>query len=223
MSKYSQTSEFNLEGRFLGFAAEEGYKLKLLRLSTPAGEYRVKLPKELRPFLYRTLVPGEWVQVSGYQKVDSLKGKVKLKAFRVMPIAPQEQSALSTALTSFPPVHPPVQANALPNALPNAFVQPSPELAHRSTRSKPDATILVCQKSDCCKRGAGAVVNALQSELNHRGLTEQVKIRGTGCMKQCKAGPNVVMPDKSRHTRIRPDEIPNLVEKHFPGTSEIAS
>lgn len=206
MAKYSKTSEFNLEGRFLGFAAEEGYKLKLLRLSTLSGEYRIKLPKELRPFLYRTLIPGEWVQVSGYQKFDSFKGTVKLKADRVVPVAPQQRSEQPTTLT---PV--------------NSSVQPVVEPANRPNRSKPATTILVCQKSDCCKRGAGAVINALQNELSDRGLTEQVAIRGTGCMKQCKAGPNVVMPDKSRYTRIRPDQIPTLVDQHFPGTGEIAS
>lgn len=205
MSKYKQTSEFNLEGRFLGFAAEEGYKLKILRLATSSGEYRVKVPKELRPVLYRTLVPGEWVQVSGYQKVDAFKGTVKLKADRVVPIG-ASSGITRPALTSVGPA-----------------VQPITESAHRAGRSKPAATILVCQKSDCCKRGANAVINALQNELNDRGLTDQIAIRGTGCMKQCKAGPNLVMPDKSRYTRIRTDEVPALVDKHFPGTDEIAS
>jgi (2Fe-2S) ferredoxin len=50
--------------------------------------------------------------------------------------------------------------------------------------------------------------------LSDRDLT-QVTIKGTGCMKQCKAGPNIVMPDKTRYSRIRPQDIPNLVDKHF--------
>lgn len=80
---------------------------------------------------------------------------------------------------------------------------------------KPAKTcVLVCQKSDCCKRGGRAVVEALQQELEARQLTEQISIRGTGCMKQCKAGPNLVMPDKTRHSRVRPHEIAQLVERH---------
>jgi (2Fe-2S) ferredoxin len=35
-------------------------------------------------------------------------------------------------------------------------------------------------------------------------------------MKQCKAGPNVVMPDKTRYTRIGAEEIPDIIDKHFP-------
>jgi (2Fe-2S) ferredoxin len=34
-------------------------------------------------------------------------------------------------------------------------------------------------------------------------------------MKQCKAGPNVVMPDKTRYTRIDAEEIPTVLDKHF--------
>ncbi|MGA7936768.1 MAG: (2Fe-2S) ferredoxin domain-containing protein, partial [Kovacikia sp.] len=48
---------------------------------------------------------------------------------------------------------------------------------------------------------------------------EQVTIRGTGCMKDCKAGPNlVVMPGKCRYSRVTPQEIPELLAKHFSPT-----
>ncbi len=67
------------------------------------------------------------------------------------------------------------------------------------------------------KRGGKAVCKALEAELDNRNLTGQVTIRGTGCMKHCKAGPNlVVMPDKTCYSRISADEIPALLDKHFP-------
>ncbi|XZO01932.1 MAG: (2Fe-2S) ferredoxin domain-containing protein [Microcoleus sp.] len=60
---------------------------------------------------------------------------------------------------------------------------------------------LVCQKSDCQKRGSGAVCKALENALNCSGLAGEVIVQKTGCLKQCKAGPNiVVMPDKTRYT-----------------------
>jgi (2Fe-2S) ferredoxin len=34
-------------------------------------------------------------------------------------------------------------------------------------------------------------------------------------MKRCKAGPNLVMPDKTRYTKIRAEAIPALIEQHF--------
>jgi len=82
---------------------------------------------------------------------------------------------------------------------------------------KPEITLLVCQKSDCMKRGGKALCQSLQKELSDRQLTDQVTVRMTGCMKQCKAGPNlVVMPEKARYTRITPAEVPALLERHLP-------
>jgi (2Fe-2S) ferredoxin len=211
-SKQNQTSSFDLEGRFLGFVAE-GYKLKLLRLATASGEYTIKLPKELRSLLYRTLTPGEWVQVVGYQKFD--KGRVKFKAERVVPISvqsvqsDQQQSGIQSTQSA---IHPIPQRGQLSHIVP----------AQPPARTKP-ATILVCQKSDCCKRGGAALMKALKTELADRGLTDQVSLCGTGCMKQCKAGPNLVMPDKSRYTRIQATEVPALLDEHFPTSTEIAS
>ncbi|WP_228035702.1 (2Fe-2S) ferredoxin domain-containing protein [Oculatella sp. LEGE 06141] len=183
---------FRLEGRFLHFVAKDGYKLKYLRLSTSAGEYVIKLSKDLRSSLYRTLTPGEWVIVTGYQKLDYKKGTVQFKADQVL---------VSTPNTAFTPLSVPK---------PTVSVKPETE-----DRSKAKACILVCQKSDCCKRGGRAITEALQKELGDRGLTDQVSIKGTGCMKRCKAGPNLVMPDKTRYSRIHPESVSELVEQHF--------
>lgn len=90
-------------------------------------------------------------------------------------------------------------------------------------KPKTSATILVCQKSDCMKRGGKAVCHALQAALDDRGLTEQVQVKGTGCMKQCKAGPNLIMPDKTRHTRVLAAEIPTLIDDHVPHVPPVES
>jgi (2Fe-2S) ferredoxin len=80
---------------------------------------------------------------------------------------------------------------------------------------KKPACILVCQKSDCCKRGAVEVSQALAQELRDRNLETEVIIKGTGCMKNCKAGPNIVMPDKTAYRRIDATEVPEILDKHF--------
>jgi (2Fe-2S) ferredoxin len=195
MSKYKtkSVSPFSLEGRFLGFAAKEGYKLKYLRLATATGEVTVKIPKEFRLSLYRTLSPGIWVQVSGEQKFDSEKREIKFKAYQIVPSVPGAEPG-SAALTVDAPPSAPVAAT------PNSNKE----------------TILVCQKSDCCKRGGNALFKALQTELGDRGLADQVTLKPTGCMKLCKMGPNLVMPDKTRYSQIQPKTVPALLEKHFP-------
>ncbi len=81
-------------------------------------------------------------------------------------------------------------------------------------------TILVCQKSDCMKRGGKALCQALESKLINRGLEDSVTIKGTGCMKNCKAGPNLVMPDRTRYSKIKSEQVPALIDKHFPGESQ---
>lgn len=193
MSHHKQdfTSEFLLQGQFLGFAAEKGYKLKYLRLATPAGEQIIKIPKELRSSLYRTLVPQAWIQVAGYRKVCFKHETTKLKAYQILPIASGSELFQMSVDT-----------------LPAQVATPS--------APAPSGCILVCQKSDCCKRGGRALVEALQTELSDRGLENQVKIKPTGCMKRCKAGPNLIMPDKTRYTKIQAPEVTDLLDKHFP-------
>ena len=83
------------------------------------------------------------------------------------------------------------------------------------TKPAKTQTILVCQKSDCMKRGGKALCQALESELINNGLENSVTIKGTGCMKNCKAGPNLVMPDKTRYSKIQAEQVPTLIDKHF--------
>ncbi len=171
-------SEFSIEGRFLGFVIKDGYKLKGLRLGTAEGEQYIKLSKELRALLRWDLTPGDWFAVAGEKTLDRKTGEIKLKAYRITPLAPKQTETVKPAKTK--------------------------------------ASILVCQKSDCMKRGGRAVCQAIEESLCDRGLENQVTIKGTGCMKNCKAGPNIVMPNKTRYCQIDAQDIPALMEKHFP-------
>lgn len=179
-------SVFSLEGRFLGFKFEDGYKLKYIRLATSEGECWLKLCKKLRHNFELRLIPGDWVQIWGEKKLDRKTGKVKLKAERVIPATASQE-------------------------------QINQQVRDKQTKSK--ANILVCQKSSCMKRGGTAVCHAIEAALSDRGLSNQVAIKGTGCLKQCKAGPNLVMPDKTRYSRIQADEIPHVLDKHFTAPS----
>ncbi|MCF2145878.1 (2Fe-2S) ferredoxin domain-containing protein [Desmonostoc muscorum LEGE 12446] len=188
-----EVSEFCLEGRFIDFVIKDGYKLKGLLLGTHEGECYVKLAKHLRAAFDLRLSPGTWLQVVGYKQYDIKKDKVTLKAERVM----AARSEMATVKTIAAPQEPP--------SIDNAKVKPA----------KTKATILVCQKSDCMKRGGKAVCQALEAALSDRGLEDQVTIKGTGCMKNCKAGPNLVMPDKTRYSQIQAPQVPALMNKHF--------
>ena len=95
------------------------------------------------------------------------------------------------------------------------IAQPKPAV------KKSSETILVCQKSGCMKRGGKAICQALETALSDRGLDDHVTIKGTGCMKNCGKGPNVVMPGKTRYCKIGASEIPDLVDKHFPEVESV--
>jgi (2Fe-2S) ferredoxin len=187
MSKFdrNQVSEFSLEGRFLDFAIKDGYKLKGLLLATAEGECYVKLAKDLRAAFNLQLPKGTWLQVVGEKTLDLETGEVKLKALRVMAAGTGGDRETGG----------------------------QGDKGTRETRGK--ATILVCQKSDCMKRGGDGVCRALESALSDRSLSNEVTIKGTGCMKNCKAGPNLVMPDKTRYSRIQEKQVPALIDKHF--------
>ena len=198
MSKSYSTeiSEFCLEGRFLSFVIKDTHKLKGLMLSTSEGERYIKLAKHLRATFDWQLPPGTWLQVVGEKKSDRKTGEVKLKAERVMAASVEQkvQDRLG------------VQENSLHN---------SPALPNDTQLKRGKTAILICQKSDCLKRGGKEVCQALYSALGDRDLDSQVTIKGTGCMKNCKAGPNLVMPDKTRYSRIQAEQVPTLIEKHF--------
>lgn len=203
MGHKSEKTPFQIEGRFLGLVVKDGYKIKGLRLSTAVGELYIKLSKEARASCQRVLVPGEWLQVSGYQQLDYGEGMVKFKADHIRVASPSADLAgferASRCLEQAIPARPPAQPAA-----------PAPSAS---------GTILFCQKSDCCKRGGWAVTEAIQQALGDRQLEGQVKLKGTGCMKQCKAGPNVII-NKTRYSRIRPEDVPQIIDRHFPAAAD---
>jgi (2Fe-2S) ferredoxin len=77
------------------------------------------------------------------------------------------------------------------------------------------AKILVCEKSSCWKRGGQQICENLSRTLKEKGLEEVVEVKRTGCLKQCKQGPNlVILPDKTKYSQVRPQEVAHLLEKH---------
>lgn len=195
-SHATEVSDFCLEGRFLEFVIKDGYKLKGLLIGTAEGESYVKLAKHLKYAFDLRLPPGTWLQIVGTKKHEVKSGKITLKAERVMAASPEVSRIHDiTTLTAAPSIN-------------------------KTKEKSPKSTILVCQKSDCMKRGGKGLCQALEAALSDRGLEDQVTIKGTGCMKNCKAGPNLVMPDKTRYSRIQAAQVPALMDKHFANNSE---
>ncbi|MFS8909908.1 (2Fe-2S) ferredoxin domain-containing protein [Synechococcus sp. H60.3] len=185
MSKLAkQRIPFESEGQFLGFLPDKDGKLKYLRWQAGAEVFAGKIPKPLRSELYRSLKPGDRVQIAGEREVNLLKGREKWVLYRVVPV----QAGIPAT---------------------------SPPKAAPESEEKRKGVVLVCQKSDCCRRGALEVIQALQAHL--AAYPETIRVQGVGCLKDCKRGPNVVfLPDKARYSGVSPQGIPALLERHFP-------
>lgn len=195
-----QVSKFQLEGQFLGFVCKNGKPKKSFRLATATAEYDLKLqlPKSSRFLLQQTLQPGVWVQVQGEEVLHLKKNERKRKAYHIVPVGEEAE-----------------RGTAQPAEEANWQVQ-SQQTASNSVASQAQGKILLCGKSSCRKRGADCIHKALSEAVTERGWQEQITIKKTGCMKKCKAGPNLlVMPDKTRYKSIQPDEIPQVLEQHF--------
>jgi (2Fe-2S) ferredoxin len=200
MSKYHryEESHFFLEGKFQDFVIKDGYKIKGLLLGTSEGECYVKVAKDLRHAFDWRLPKGTLLQIVGKKQHCSESGKIKLKAERVI-VAPNNSHKEEEIIPNSP----------LPTS--KLSLQSTPPPTPNTKRS----TVLVCQKSDCMKKGGKAVCQALEAALSKKGLEDSVTIKGTGCMKNCKAGANLVMPDKTRYSRVTAAQVPALVEKHL--------
>lgn len=182
---------FSLEGQFGGFTAGGKSPFKYLNLESVDERHVIKLPKSVQLMVFRYLQAGDWIRVIGNQSIDKETGEPSLKATEVLRVKPLEV------------VKTPVDSGSTPKP---------PQKNKKSSKSK----VLICQKSACRKRGATKVCQQVEATLAATGLTDTVQVKLTGCMDRCKAGPNmVVMPDKQRYTKVKPAQVPGLIEQHF--------
>lgn len=206
--KALQKTDLFIEGRFLGFATGKSSPFKYLLIESPSGvQTEIKLSKSLRLMLFRYLVPGDLIRVIGKQKIDKLTGEPRLKAHEVLKV--EAIQPRTVALADAP--------SSLAQSQGKAATAPAKAAAKQSqAKGRKKSRVLVCKKSSCRKRGADAVCQSLAMALDQAGLNSQVEIKLTGCMDRCKAGPNiVVMPDKTKYTRVSPNQIPTIIEQHW--------
>lgn len=78
------------------------------------------------------------------------------------------------------------------------------------------ANLLMCAGTGCVASGTPKVRDALQEELEKKGLAEEIKIVLTGCNGFCAEGPvMLVYPEEIFYQKLTVAEIPKLVEEHF--------
>jgi (2Fe-2S) ferredoxin len=196
----SVTASFKFIGRLSKISAQQK-KIKYLKLATESGKYWIKIPRQLRQQL-ASLSLGCKLEVQGKVKQNLKKGKTKYKAQTVLIIAPE---TLNTQ------IDPKIKSNQSVSLLP---------LLNGKLRSKPEAKakskVLICHKSNCWKKGGQKVCAAIETILKEHDLTQEISIKQTGCLKQCKKAPALIMmPDKARYQNVRPKQVGEIVKKHL--------
>lgn len=76
--------------------------------------------------------------------------------------------------------------------------------------------VMVCCGTGCVAGGAFRLKEALEKEVEQRGLGKEVRVVATGCNGFCGQGPlAVVMPDGTFYGWLKPEDAPKLVEEHL--------
>jgi NADH:ubiquinone oxidoreductase subunit F (NADH-binding)/(2Fe-2S) ferredoxin/NAD-dependent dihydropyrimidine dehydrogenase PreA subunit len=76
--------------------------------------------------------------------------------------------------------------------------------------------LMLCSGTGCQASDSGVFQEALQKELERRGLADEIKIIETGCNGFCAVGPvMLVQPEGIFYQKLRTKDIPHLVEEHF--------
>jgi (2Fe-2S) ferredoxin len=75
-------------------------------------------------------------------------------------------------------------------------------------------SIQVCRKGGCCKRGGLNVWQALQNSLQQVPDGQMVQLEASGCMKECKHGPNIRVGSKV-YSQVQCEQIPGILQKHL--------
>ena len=191
MTKASRiVTPFHFNGKLTKISYQKK-KLKYIKLVTEQGKYWIKVPQKLREKI-ASLNKGCQLEVSGTSKQHDKIGKTRYKAQTIV-LIPQDTNQTvkpKTKTVSLLPVF--------------------------NSQLKSKAKVLICQKSNCWKRGGKKVYEELENILGARGLRGQLEIKKTGCLKQCKKAPALVMlPDKARYNRVKPKQVGELVDKHL--------
>ncbi|MFM2312090.1 MAG: hypothetical protein RLZZ04_1366 [Cyanobacteriota bacterium] len=209
MTKTSSTiTSFKLIGK-LSKISDQHKKIKYLKLTTEEGKYWIKIPRQLREQL-ASLALGCELEVQGKVKRDLKTGKTKYKAQMVVIIAPEPlNTQIDTKIKSK------IKANKSVSLL-SVLDGKSGSKPQAKSKFKSKSKVLICRKSNCWKKGGQEVCAAIESILKDHHLTQEISIKQTGCLNQCKKAPALVMmPDKARYNKVQPKQVGEIVKKHL--------
>ncbi len=188
-TKEAQKSTYQIEGEFLGFIPKPGGELKYIQVQVGERIIPIKLAKKLRATLGTKLVEGDRLSVFLEQTGSGLGSKLKLKSDRIERLGTGDRTSV-------------FESASISSASKTGKIQ--------------TGKILLCRKSSCSKRGGKQLYRALRETLKQLGLEDRVSIELTGCQKQCKKAPSLIlMPGKVKHAYVDPNDLASLLKAYY--------
>ena len=84
------------------------------------------------------------------------------------------------------------------------------------------AHVLICGGTGCTASGSHTISDVLKAELEKNNIADEIKIVHTGCFGLCALGPvMVVYPEGTFYSRVKPEEIPEIVTEHLVGGNPV--
>ena len=78
------------------------------------------------------------------------------------------------------------------------------------------ANLMICAGTGCVACGSVKIKDLLKTELKNKGLENEIQVVMTGCNGFCANGPIMaVLPEGVFYQKLKPEDIPFLVEEHF--------
>ena len=78
-------------------------------------------------------------------------------------------------------------------------------------------------RGSCGAKGSASIRQAFKSELKKRNLKGIVRANASGCLDACAYGPSIVVyPEGVWYSRVRVEDVPEIVERHLIGGEPVA-
>ncbi|MDW8056494.1 MAG: NADH-ubiquinone oxidoreductase-F iron-sulfur binding region domain-containing protein [Elusimicrobiota bacterium] len=79
-----------------------------------------------------------------------------------------------------------------------------------------EKSVVICQGAFCLNPDSQRVVDTFKENLEMNNLKDKVELCFSGCLDMCGEGPIVIVyPDCIVYTKVRPDDVKLIVEKHL--------
>ena len=74
--------------------------------------------------------------------------------------------------------------------------------------------VLVCGGTGCTSSNSQAIIEALETQIAEKGLSEEIKVIRTGCFGLCALGPiMIVYPEGSFYSQVKVEEALEKIRK----------